>query len=320
MFIHELHKQLWIVRVLFLLIVMVIISILGIDTKEVKYGYADNVYIQYMEMLEGKATIEKKEYLKQEISIWQDKCDETMQELDKLIKDGGNVYQIEALQKRLEQYMVSVQVVSEIEELCDSLLELEDKGYNTEFINEIGYDNYLGEKSFDINQKSTILNMFFVVFAVSGIYAYENSQNGKLLTYPTKHGRGKFVFVKCASTFVITLFIFIVSSMAVLYEISEKYGLNGMTADARSLYLFEHLKIGFPIWLAIVGILLLRFILLYVMSLAVMFISAKSKNYITAILVASIIFMLPALLVYMGYEQMEVISVLDELMVTGNWR
>lgn len=319
LFIHEMHKQLWIVRVLLVWIVMVIVSIWGINLDEVKYGYGDIVYIRYMEMLEGRATIEKKEYLEKEICIWQGKYDETMQEMNDLIKEGGNVYQLETLQKRLEQYMVSIQVVREIEELCDRLLELDDKGYNPEFINEIGYDNYLGEKSFDINQKTTILNMLFVVFAMSGIYAYENSQNGKLLTYTTKYGRGKFVFVKCASAFVITLFIFLVSSIAMFFEINEKYGLRGMAADARSLDLFEDLTIRCPIWLVIFGILLLRFTLLYAMALAVMFISAKSKNYITAILVSSIIFMLPALLVYMGYEHIEVISVLDELMVTDKW-
>lgn len=320
LFIHEMHKQLWIVRVLFVLIVMMLVSILNINTDEVKYGYADNVYIQYMEILEGEVTSEKQEYIKNEKSIWQEKYDETQQELSNLIENGNNVYQIEATQKKLEQYIVSMQVVSEIDALCDRLLKLEDNGADAEFINEIGYDNYLGEKSFDINQKATILNMLFVVFAVSGIYAYENSQSGKLLTYPTKYGRGRFAFTKCAGTFVITLFIFIVSSIAILYEVNEKYGLGGMTADARSVYLFEDFSIGCPIWLVILGILTLRFILLYIMSLVIMFISSRSKNYITAILVSTIIFMVPAMLVYMGYGQLEVISILDEFMVNVKWR
>ncbi len=320
MLLHEMHKQLWIVRVLFVCAFMVFVSIMTMDLSEVNYGYSDYVYNQYMDMLEGKANLEKKLYLEKEVSIWQGKYDETGKELENLIIKEGSIYQIEALRKKMEQYMISVEVTKEIDKLCDRLLKLEEKGYNAEFVNEIGYDNYLGEKSFTINQQATLLNMLFVVFAVSGIYAYENSQNGKLLTYPTKHGREKFVFVKCVSAFIITLFIYTVSSISVLFEINYRYGLSGITADAQSLYMFENFKLKCPIWLMILGIHFVRLMLLYVMALAVMFISSKSKNVVTAILVSSILFMLPALLVYMGYEQLQVISVVDELMFTGKWR
>ena len=320
MLIHEMHKQLWIVKVLFACILMLMISVITIDMDEVNYGYSEKVYNQYMDMLEGKVNFEKKIYLENEAAIWQSKYDETYLELDKLIQEGGSIYQIEALQKKMEQYMISVEIVKEIEGLCNKLLNLEEKGYNAEFVNETGYNNYLGEKSFDINLRTTMINMLFVVFAVSGIYAYENSQNGRLLTYPTKYGRTRFYITKCVTAFIITLFIYVVSSISVLFEINYKYGLNGITADAQSIYLFEDLNFKCPIWAVILGIHLIKLLMLYAMSLAVMFISSKSKNVITAILVSVILFILPALLVYMGYEQMQVISVIDELMFTDKWR
>lgn len=320
MLIHEMHKQLWIVRVLIVCIFMVLVSVMTMNLDEVKYGYSDYVYNQYMDLLEGKANLEKKMYLKNEVAKWQNKYDATYLELDNLMQEEGSIYQINALQKKMDQYMLSVEITKELEGLSDKLAKLKEEGYNAEFVNEIGYNNYLGEKSYDINQKTTMINMLFVVFAVSGIYAYENSQNSKLLTYPTKYGRTKFVIVKCASVFIITLFIYTVSSISVLYEINYKYGLSGIAADAQSLYLFEDLNFKCPIWVVIIVIHVMKLLLLYGMSLVVMFISSKSKNVVTAILVSSIIFMLPALLVYMGYEQLQTISVLDELMFTEKWR
>lgn len=155
--------------------------------------------------------------------------------------------------------------------------------------------------------------LLYLIFAFSGIKAYDNRYETRMLLKSTKRGRSG---IFAAQGF----WIMLLTALAVtglhgvyLLHLIQDAGFPSLDAPAQSLELFRWI----PFSITIRGIIVLHFVLRYLTALAVTagicMISRLSRTPQKALLTAMVIFLLPSALAESGITQLEVLNFVRRL-------
>lgn len=314
MLLTELYKQFVLQKIWVIVLLAVLVSWFRFDNNKVYYDYKGTLYNAYMEMLEGEATEEKREYLQKENLLWQEK----RQEQEELL-DNENLTSMEKLsiEGKIKQFQTAQICTSELKAEAERLLEKKKAGITAQFVNKTGYNHYIGADSKERNMADGLLMLALAVLAASSVFTGENAQNSVMFIRSTKKGRMKFRICKYVVLMIEEMCIFIPVVLSVYLTVSVKYGMKQMWVSVYSLPFLNDFFIDISIGAALALYLILMFVILYIIMLVITLISERMKNVMASMVVCMAVAVLPAAFYYMGFSYISGFTVLNELVVSG---
>lgn len=313
-FLHELYRQVIAGKLWIVILASILFSIAWHDTKAVSTDYYYRIYNNYMEMLQGNVTQEKLDYLKKEDSLWQ----KQIKTQEKEIEETTDEILIAARQRRLEELQISDECVQDILTEAEHLNELQEQGENVVLTAQTGYERYMGKESEEQSLRKCIVLLLFGVLFTAPLISRENAENTVITVRSMKYGRGRYIAAKAMVLFTELFIVFGCIEWSLYDSAQQKYGMNDMWASIRSLSFYDGLCKGMNIGMVLFLQLAVRFLILYACMSLYAALTYKMKNVMAAALMGILVFVLPACVYMMGYGQMAVFTLADEMM-TGMW-
>lgn len=310
----ECYKQFFVQRIWIIILLAILLGISFYDGEEVGYDYKGTLYQKYMEMITGSVKEEKRDYLENELKVWQEKYDEQAKILEN--SDGLTETEIKTAEAKKEQYAISIECVNELISEVNRLLEETEKGADVKIINMVSYRYLLGENSYERNIKDAMIILTLAVLVASVILSSENTMNVRGFLKSTKFGRKKFMVCKYVVLFIEELIIFIPVIVSTILTVNEKYKITWLNASVKSLDFAYDFPVDVSIGAAIVIEYIIMFLILYAVMVFVMFISSRMKNITAAVVLSMAVIVMPAAFYYIGFSGVSVFTVLDELTVS----
>lgn len=295
-------QRLWVIMILFTVVLFNIIN----PVKR-SFSYEQGIYRQYMINMAGSVSDEKKEYLLDELEIWNQRIDEC----NKKMENCNEQNEADALKEQYHNLNIAKELV---EKLCVDtveMLELKDRGYNVEYVNDQGYNVLVGKQSVDENIQDGFLILAFLILTISSMISNDNQCNMTQSIRVTVNGRRKYILVKnliavlLISAFTIGLFVIRIS------KVDFEYGLTGMNASIRSLTYFRDISLDISIGTFLIMYNLIRIIAAWAVAQILMVISMKSKNNISSMTFGTMVIMVPAIMYCIGFEGMKYATVIE---------
>lgn len=313
MFATELYKQFLVQRMWVLVALAILLSFWRYDSGEVYYDYSGTLYNAYMEKLSGPVTMQKKEYLENEIVVWQEKYDEQAAILGTDISESLR----KSTEAKMKQFQIAIDCTTALLEYTDTQLEYSENGENAQLVNNTGYNHYMGENSSERNNLDGLIILTLVTVMASVLFASENALNSREIIGSTKNGRGKFRRCKYGVLLVEEILVCLPVMTSTLTGIQAKYHLMNGDASIHSLTFAEQ----FPFAINIIGVMILvaflTILILYAIAVAATLVSQKMNNVMASVIVNMLIFVMPAALFYIGFEKLSLFTVLNEIVVSG---
>ncbi len=291
LFLHECYKILIAGKVLLLLIIF--FAMVFITYKPITENFKDidgAYYKLYMLRLEGSINEEKLNFIKTEDKRFDDLLEEYH---SKLAQGGNNYYLIADYQELLAPRNAFEEVKAHAEYL---------KGLkNGQFLYDTGYKLLTGDENAG-NQDILLglVAMVMLVACLTYVYSIEYQSGVSVLMKTSYKGRGRTFALKLTISAFVTTLVYAGTYLPVFYNVFHAYGIRCIHAPAKSM---EHLSV-IPEFITIQGYLtmvsVMRYIGLLLAILAIFYISAKLKSFISALLACTGIFVLPLLLALIG--------------------
>lgn len=310
----ELYKQFVVQKIWIIMVIAIVMGVSFYDSGEVGYDYKGTLYQRYMEMLTGSVTEEKRDYLENELFVWQEKYDEQV----KILENSSELTNTEReiAESKKEQYGISIECVNELIAELDRLYEEKENGANVKIINMVSYRYLIGEQSEEHNMKDAMIILTLAVLVASIALCSENTMNVKGFIKSTRNGRGKFMRCKYAVLFIEELIIFIPVILSTILTVNAKYKITWLNASIKSLDFAADFPFDVSIATAIILEYVIMFLIIYIVMVLVMHITSRMKNITAALVLSMAVVVMPAAFYYIGFNGISPFTVLNELVVS----
>ncbi len=190
-------------------------------------------------------------------------------------------------------------------------------GHDAYLINNAGFNTLLMEED-DTTGVHIIEFLFILLFLSYGLYASEKDKTIKYLLRTTKRGRNvlfkkKFFAGLSASTVLYLFWTF----FDIIY-VNNYFGLEYINAPVQSIENFAEFPYDISILEFIIGYFLIRYIFFTAIYCLMLFVSNKADSRF-ALILNFVIFIVPSLLVFLGMEVIDSISLKNILSFTDNF-
>jgi hypothetical protein len=304
---HETYKQLWVQGGIFVFAVLVVLSIRSIHLYPVQYDYSMELYLHYIDVLQGTYVPEKLAYLQEE----QQKLEEQMEQTAEEYGDNSDEYL----------------AMKSIQEMLNSLVDLSqeyavqiEKGIPVEYISRIGYDKLYGSETRRTERQQAILIMTFTILMIGGLFAYERQQGAQVYLRTMPYGRGRMRRRKYGLAAGSVFFICLVVYGCQLYEVCKNYGLTGLSVPVQSVAGFVKLPFRLSVLQFLIALYVVRYLGALSLAYLVLFLSEHSTGILQSLLKALILFVLPAGMVYIGADAVEGVTIFSPLCLMNRLR
>lgn len=302
---HEFYKQAIAQGGILVLIFLIIFSIHGLDIHQVYYGYSMQLYLNYIEALEGPFLPEKQDYLEEEQKALLNKIEEELQ----LNGESGYYKELVSADKMLSDLIV----------LSGQYADWTKKGVNVEYINYIGYDKLYGRESDRTERIQAIEITMFLILTIGGLFAYERQQGMEIYLKTLSYGRERVRRRKYGIAMFYAVSIPLIVYGFQFYEISKNYGLDGLTSSLQSISTFVEIPLRVTVWEFLVLLFAFRVTAACAIAFFVLFLSEHSSGIIQSMVKSAVLLVLPAGMVYLGAESLKDISIFSPLCIMGNY-
>lgn len=318
LFLHECYKVLVNQKAVFVLIAMAVVCLSFFEgKKEIFRDYASTLYESYMEMLEGDVTEEKLEFLEQERNGWEKKAEESAEKIAEYESEPEKYRELEKEQKNYEKLQTALEVTGFLQNEGERLEKLKEKGETAGFVNQTGYQRYLGKGGWEQAGREAMLILVLLVAACSGIQSYEKGQNAQMFLRSTPGGRKRLDHVKTGLVLLLAAVISLAVTVSGYFAQQQNYPMAQQQMSWRSLPMFADRKVVLPLACVTAGVWVGRCLVAMAVALVIKWISGKAGNVMTGLLLNCIVLVAPAGLAWMGFSVFEYLSFFRILMVTG---
>lgn len=289
-------------------ILLIFIAVAGFMNQSFvkKYDPADVYYEYYTKETEGKIT--------QETIDFYDNESARFEELNARRNDSG--ISAEEEQEIIKQLAPTMGFYPAYERL-NQVKNIE----NSHMFYDTGYKRAFGKKGYKDDMKYALAAILMCIFLISPLIANDNKYRMSSIVNSTKSGRNSYVIrnILTASFYGIAAALLWIIPYA--YTISEYYGNGGLSGSVRSITDFANFPINMKLWQYILFIGLLRILAFIVVSLIMLYISAKCSNVTSSVLINFAVFALPIIIYLLGADFMVNIGVnpLLSVNVMINW-
>ncbi|MCD8118795.1 MAG: hypothetical protein LUE29_04825 [Lachnospiraceae bacterium] len=281
------------------------ISVNSINIRTIRYDYAMQMYLRYVETLAGDYMPEKLAFLESESELLAQKIQEEYESYG---------------ESETWQELVSVQTQ------LDGLLSLSEKfdalqqnrGITARYLNNIGYNRLYGAESRKTEQKNSLLITVFLSLALGASFAFEQQYGMKAYLASTAYGRGRVRLRKYALAAVISVLLSGVIYGCEAYGVYENYGMDGFDAPVQSVEAFVDVPFAVSVRAFLILFYGARTVAVCAVACLILFLSDHAKNMLTGYLTALIVLALPAGMAYLGADVLWYVSVLNPLGLAEN--
>lgn len=202
--------------------------------------------------------------------------------------------------------------INEMKERVSYIQKIRDNGKNAWVIDDTGYFRMFSD--FDKLETECITILTFLILLISGIFSYEKRNYMENLIKASAC-RKKLFFTKLIYAILIELIICGFIYGTELYILNYKYGITSLDAPILSCPLMEKLPFNCSIGTFLILLYVYRFILLSAVTGIISAISMLLPHEKT-IIISGILFVIPAVLNYIGFTLFEKISCVEIINVT----
>ena len=317
----EAYKLLWTQKGILILAALAAVCIWRYSDEAVHYDSDLQLYVNYMEILQGPVLPEKHRYPEGEVETLDRKIEE-QEALLTLAAEGitaiteGEIKTAENTIQALQKYRaVTEQLLSHTERL-EGLSERGIRGY---YVNRLGYEylwDFLGENE---RTADMLLMLFAVILLFSGAQAWEREQNTADYMASMPCGRRSIWLRRCGLTAILTFLICLLVTGSRYLMASGKFGFSMWDAPVQSLDRFADCSLNISILTMAVLLFFMQALLLFCLALAVQLISLFCRRVIVSMCVSVLIFLLPAIGSYAGLPQLAFLSAAGVLDTANFW-
>lgn len=302
---HEFYKQAVAQGGVLVLIFLIVFSIHGLDVQQVYYSYALQLYLDYIDALEGPFLPEKQDYLEEEQKTLSDKIEKERQ----LNGESGHYKELVSADKMLSDLIV----------LSEQYENWTKKGVDVEYINCIGYDKLYGRESDQTERIQAIEITIFLILTIGGLFAYERQQGMEIYLKTLCYGRERVRRRKYGIAIFYSISIPLIVYGFQFYEICKNYGLDGLTSSLQSVSTFVEIPLRLTVWEFLVLLFVFRVAAACAIAFFVLLLSEYSSGIIQSMVKSIVLLVLPAGMVYLGAESMKDITIFSPLCIMGNY-
>lgn len=285
------------------LIIIIVTLFLGNRVISIEKFFTSDeaTYKNYIAILNGELTEEKENYINEE----KERFENLALEYDKLdaMYENKEISAEEHYSRGNKLSLISKKekIFNEILNQYEYVLELkEEKNIDAHFVDMTAYNNlFNSNKDYLV---MGILIMIILIISLSNVLAMDLKNGAIKIIGSSKHGRTKGVIYKYLISFIVIIVvvaIFNISNYAIVYKL---YGINNLNAPIQSIQLFN----SFPFKISIFSFIALKDFLmllgLMIMGICILMISTVLRNYTLAIIVSSIIFIIPLIIGIVGID------------------
>ena len=310
-FTNELYKLFITNKVVILLIIFALFQIYNFNNTNRTLSFNENIYKNYMEVLEGKLTDDKEVFIKTEQNKYK-QAEESIANIENLVI-SGEISKIEAKKYKepYEEILSTKEIFSKVEEKYAYIK----NNSKAEFVYDTGYNELLRvwDKSFIESDISLII---ISIISFTSIFVMEYKTGIISILNTTPKGRKHTSKTKVAVCVIASVSIFIISIIPEIFKISQVYGFSGIDSSIVSLEHFRTLSPHISILGYIVIMYAARLIMLTSIMLLILWISLKLKNTIYSILITSSLLIMPMILFLLGFDVIRNISIIPVLNIS----
>ena len=258
-----------------------------------KYDIVDVYYKYYTELLEGEIDDATEDYIINEDKRFQ----ELSARIDELSQSTtGFSAEMNELQK---EYAPSIGFYL-VKERYDEVKSIE----NAHIFYDTGYRRILGKQGYDDDMKYALVSMLFCIFLISPLIANDNQYRMYSVINATKSGRKKYIKRNSKAAVMYGFLSALLWIVPYCITIRQYYGYRCLYAPIQSIADYKNIPINFTVMEYLSVIFVLRSVFVILSALVMLYVSSKSKNTTTAILVNFLIFALPVIIYLLGVRLM----------------
>ncbi len=293
LFLNEAYKLLFTNKVIYVFILLLVYGLISGVTYSDSLDRRDFLYKKYITTTNGYVNEETDRFIRSEEEryerISQNRIQLAAQYEKKELAKEDYMLAVSALDTWVDYEMAFNQFKSEVERAKELGL--------TTVVYKTGYEKIIGDQARANYLFLNVIASIFLVLSLAPFYAYDNSRGMSKIITPTVNGRMVLLKKKCLIASLISLAITLITTLSYFFAVLKFYGYTQLNANINTIISFP---LSIPIWLYLIGIVVLLALVYAICSIVILFISMHSKRAITAIGLSGLLFILPALLLYLG--------------------
>lgn len=223
--------------------------------------------------------------------------------LAKAYLNGESTYEIQRIQGNIAQDQNDLRTYKQ---LMDKLLALANykrtTGRAAWFIQQGTYLTLFQDSAAE--RSCCMVLLLYLIFAFSGIQAYDNRYDTRMLLRSTKRGRAGILAAQTIWIMLLTLIVSIGLHGVYLIHLFTDAGFEHLEAPAQSLEIFQWIPFAISLRTVIILYMVLRYLAACAVTAGIFAVSRISKNPQKALMLAMVIFLLPSALAESGIEQL----------------
>lgn len=300
----ELYKLFITNKVAIIIIIFAIFQVYNFANSNKKISFSENIYRNYMQILSGKLTKEKQNFIEMEKQKFE-RAELAIQNIEEKVKIG------EITRETAKKYTIPYEEILSQKNIFIKILEQYEyinTHPNAEFVYDTGYKELLRVNKYAFFETDLyLIVMIIICFTEIIVIEYKTGMIKILNTTP----KGKKCTIK--NKIIICIFtsfiIFIISVIPEILKIKQIYGFNNITASITSISAFKMLPIKINILTFIIITYLTKLIIFINITLLILYITLKIKNTTYSILVSSSVLLIPSILNLIGLEIADTLSI-----------
>lgn len=300
--VQEFYKTFWIQKALVLCVVCIGLQIYQYHDITIYRNQEEIIYMEYMKKLEGKLTPEKEQWILQQKQYY-----ESLHQQQELIMQKKENKEITS--QKANQTLDMINQNLEGERIFDNVLEQYQRvthNSNCEFIVPYAYQNVFLQNTWTLIP--TIVLCIFIIISGSQMFPYEYQNMMNRITFITVKGRRKVICNKFIVSFVLNVLFIILTMLPIFLLFHQTYGFHSIQASIISIEQFSHFPSFISIGMGCFINILLKLFAVMCMITMIHVIALKTRNNILTCFIASLLFLMPLLLVFGNYHILDAIS------------
>jgi len=273
------------------IVVIAFIAISGIMNQNFvkKYDVTDVYYEYYADMLKGKITQDKLDFIDSESLRFND----IQLKIDNLYQTG---YSLE--KNELYKALAPSHGFNLIKNRIDEIKDID----GVQIFYDTGYRRMFGITDDDDDMKYAFVAVLLCIFLISPLAANDKRYRMSSIINSTSSGRNRYIIRNITVASAYGLFAALLWIIPYIITIFQYYGSDGLKATIRSIAFFKYFIIDMTVLQYLIFISLLRIIFSVFLSLIMLWVSMKCKSAASAILINFAVFALPVLIYLLGAE------------------
>ena len=270
---------------------------------------------QLYKRYEGEITQEKLDDAAKQVQRWETAVKNAQAAVDCAIAEGKDAETVGSLQTTLSENEHGLALRQSVQERLTSLSEYTARtGRNAWFVRQDSYQ--LLFRSNAMQRHGALILLLYLIFAFSGVFAFDRQYDTAALLKSTKNGRFRMRLSQWIWIFILVIPAAVLMHGAYFLHLAKDVGFSLSDAPAQSVTQLQWLPFSMSIRTAIIGYLIVRCLAAYLLAASIAGISRLNRCPSHARMVSLAAFLLPSALCESGVPLPAILDFVNHLTVT----